>query len=507
MSRFVIVCLAAFISVALAADVNTTGCSIEFNGQTASLEQFNSTNTTVGTEDYAISPCATKAFAGCHDMKGYIATYKHAGGTMACDAVYDNKEASFFDTETQTFSTTYTSSTGGLLTDVQKTIKMVVVCDPKAGANPAGTQKDNTITFKSATVCLEGVPNTPVPTTDAPPTPAPATPVPEQILKGCTVDLGADASASLAYFGTDTKLTVGASESWYMSLCEQTAFPGCNGTSYLTTNKSGACVDYTVKMDTIYFSGNKTFSTTFSTATTGLLGEVESVTVAVKCNTGAEGNVHGDRVGNTITFVSDTVCEGYSPVTPPPTPSPPVSTLGCTVQYGDQTATLENFDAVDFKRKVSGVEWMISPCAMQTFEGCNGTGYIAVNESNVCYVYNVKGLSEYVPALNTFTTSYSINNTQGLLLAGEPITMVVKCKIGAEGQEDGTRVGNTITFLDESVCPTTVTTAPAPEKKKGLSTGAIVGIVIGALAVLVIILVIFRWKSSKTEEEGEYQRV
>jgi hypothetical protein len=162
---------------------------------------------------------------------------------------------------------------------------------------------------------------------------------------------------------------------------------------------------------------------------------------------------------------------------------------------------------------------VLVPCdgVARSFDGCpvGQTGYLATyngtGASKTCIgVYDERGNTTYDSTSKKFTTTYT-STYISQLDAAPPLTVVIQCTPLVDVLE-GSRNGNVITYMSETACPgydPNVTPAPtqAPPEEGGLSTGAIVGIVIGALAILVIVLVIFRWKAQKGEEEGEYQRV
>ena len=204
----------------------------------------------------------------------------------------------------------------------------------------------------------------------------------------------------------------------------------------------------------------------------------------------------------------------------PTTPAPVETFDGCTGSNPNgENSTMSYFTGntsvtVPHGAENTSVTFALSPCAMTNFSGCAYPGYIARYSENgrTCQaVFNQKHPTSYNPNTKTFITVYSDNGAGQGMAIGDTITLRVTCAQLQDSDTGRLSNGDELIYANEKVCPgytPPATSAPqAPEEKKGLSTGAIVGIVIGALAILVIVLVIFRWKAQKGEEEGEYQRV
>ena len=358
-------------------------------------------------------------------------------------------------------------------------------------------------------------------------TPVPATPKPTALMPKCGIqDLEGGMYSDLNNFAPLGPVTVSvngtdAKETYTLSPCSLQ--PSCspnNETAYATRNVDGACLNiYNVLQSSIGFNAT-TATYTNRVQTADLKRSLRVVYECQRDEDGSKGVIMGDNQDD-LTLIVGTYKLCGSAVQPPITLTAGQCHVDFT-QYNGQTyqANLNSFDKTT--KTIDGKAAAINTCGTGKTDfsksteltGCPATpGFMAFMDStNTCVVLDVKE-SAYNPNTLVFTTNFSSTGATAAPKmfgadASAKRTVIVKC--GAEDSTNGettTKDGETIvTYTSRDACGEK-TNAAAPEDE-GLSTGAIVGIVIGSLALIVIILVICRWKSTKGEgEEGEYERV
>ena len=187
----------------------------------------------------------------------------------------------------------------------------------------------------------------------------------------------------------------------------------------------------------------------------------------------------------------------------------------CGITVNGEPVTFEYVGAEDNTTiKVSNIvnKFDISLCDAKNFSiggSVCGFGYFMnMTEPRCSTVFDVATNITYNEtngvAERSFTTSQ---------FGADTVKILIRCSSGAEGgalvpdptQPSTTESGvTTLYFVSMTVCPGYAPPEPPAEEENKLKTGAIVGIIIGVVALIVLGAAIFTWKS-KASNDGQYQ--
>lgn len=178
--------------------------------------------------------------------------------------------------------------------------------------------------------------------------------------------------------------------------------------------------------------------------------------------------------------------------------------LQLLANFGNVTVRIDDADAPE--------QAQVSFCTPQNVTALNGANcgpaFLAfVGEScgsPATILFDV--VASNVTAIDNRTSSIEYSSSTGTQRA----VVVLQCQLGFAGLESTanvTVVGGVYTFhfLSELVCAGYVP-EPAPADKM-LSKGAIVGIIIGIVALVVIAAALFQWRAKGGNDDGGYQRI
>lgn len=328
---------------------------------------------------------------------------------------------------------------------------------------------------------------------------------------------GVDDVANLMFYtlvGPQTVGITGSNDTMMLSPCASQQLGNCSTKAFAARfNAAGNCIASWNQIKT---------KTTFDAKEVAFSLEVAGVaqaplTIDIACDPLTLSNAN--MTANVLTVGSSLVCAEIKQADIKLAPG--VCHADFEKKGANFEASLSTFSDEKTKTTKTGTEapkpTAISPCGKVSFadnkdlNNCPATpGYMAYNGADgQCVVLDKKEISYDPNALEFNSTFYNgtLNFLKSGLLGAENNKRVVIVKCGSTTSTEGVQDGDTITYTSTSVCGTPKAAEAPKEDDEGLSTGAIVGIVIGVLALIVIVLVICRWKSAKTEEEGEYSRV
>lgn len=212
-----------------------------------------------------------------------------------------------------------------------------------------------------------------------------------------------------------------------------------------------------------------------------------------------------------INFFSNTVCPNYSPSSPETTP-PPTSTASpeasCDFEDVNGTRTLKYVPTGNYSAPLSNGEHLnVSFSACQTSSdlgyGC-GSGFVGITDGNDTCTASFKNVTLAVSGVDHIGRVYSSDDAV--------LSLRVYC---APELENGDLVSNSsryarhskgaideyeINFYSKTVCIGYRPSDEDDDEINGLKTGAIVGIVIGVVGVVVLGAVIYQWRAKAAEE-------
>jgi hypothetical protein len=189
------------------------------------------------------------------------------------------------------------------------------------------------------------------------------------------------------------------------------------------------------------------------------------------------------------------------PTTAAPTAAPPTINPECTYMVGNLTSSVQDIPMESMKITFNDnttVDLSTHLCGSHDYTFGNKTcsGEVVIGDCAEWF----DQVSHIWYTANSLTITYSNRVTSNSAIFwiecdhSAPVELVFK---------NATNVGSyTFFFSSRAVCPGYV---PEPASKKKLSTGAIIGIIIAAVAVAVIGVALFRYRSKS--DESEYQRV
>lgn len=137
-----------------------------------------------------------------------------------------------------------------------------------------------------------------------------------------------------------------------------------------------------------------------------------------------------------------------------------------------------------------------------------GLGYLMTVVGGQCLVFNVAGDVSYVNG--TATRSYSSSTNKYIVVVN------IKCSVGdgdvlagnptrhSTVDPDGQKF--TLEFVSGTVCPGYQPGGPSPPST-GITTGAIVGFVIGGVTVAILIGVVLHWRSQAAAIDAMYEKL